>query len=149
VHHRRPERIRGISSPQDFRRRSPAVQGSIRKVIEVADKEWKSLVLFGLYTGQRLADLVTLRCDNIDLARNEIRIKIRETGKRLSIPIAPPLKTHIESLALGREGYLHPKAAATVTNQKRSGTLSNQFADLLPQAGLRDKASHRSKGKRS
>ena len=34
-----------------------------------------------------------------------------------------------------------------VTSQKRSGTLSNQFADLLAQAGLRDKASHKSKGK--
>jgi len=105
------------------------------------------MVLFGLYTGQRLADLATLRWDNIDLARNEIRIKTRKTGKRLAIPIAPPLKTHIESLPAAREGYLHPKAAATVTSQKRSGTLSNQFADLLAQARLRDKAPHRSKGK--
>jgi integrase len=127
--------------------RRPFTVPEIRKVIGVADKEWKSLVLFGLYTGQRLADLATLRWDNIDLARNEIRIKSRKTGKRLAIPIAPALKTHIESLAAAREGYLHPKAAATVTSQKRSGTLSNQFADLLAQAGLRDKAPHTSKGK--
>ena len=86
-------------------------------MIDVANKEWRSLVLFGLYTGQRLADLATLRWDNIDLARNEIRIKTRKTGKRLAIPIAPPLKTHIESLPAAREGYLHPKAAATVTSQ--------------------------------
>jgi integrase len=46
-----------------------------------------------------------------------------------------------------RIGLPTPKAAATVTCQKRSGTLSNQFADLLAQAGLRDKAPHRSKGK--
>jgi integrase len=138
---------------ESFRRRisddarRPFTVSEIRSVIEVADKEWRSLVLFGLYTGQRLADVATLRWDNIDLARNEIRIKTRKTGKRLSIPIAPPLKTHIESLPAGHEGYLHPKAAATVTSQKRSGTLSNQFADLLAQAGLRDKAPHRSKGK--
>jgi integrase len=127
--------------------RRPFTVPEIRRVIEVADKEWKSLVLFGLYTGQRLADLATLRWDNIGLARNEIRIKTRKTGKRLSIPIGPPLKAHIESLPAGREGYLHPKAAATVTSPKRSRTLSNQFADLLAQAGLRDKAPHRSKGK--
>jgi integrase len=125
----------------------PFTVPEIRRVIEVADKEWKSLVQFGLYTGQRLADLATLRWDNIDLGRKEIRIKTRKTGKRLAIPIAPPLKTHIESLPAAREGYLHPKAAAKVTSQKRSGTLSNQFADLLAQAGLRDKAPHRSKGK--
>jgi integrase len=127
--------------------RRPFTVPEIRRVIEVADKEWKSLVQFGLYTGQRLADLATLRWDNIDLGRKEIRIKTRKTGKRLAIPIAPPLKTHIESLPAAREGYLHPKAAAKVTSQKRSGTLSNQFADLLAQAGLRDKAPHRSKGK--
>jgi integrase len=127
--------------------RRPFTVPEIRKVIEVADKEWKSLVLFALYTGQRLADLATLRWDNIDLVRNEIRIQTRKTGKRLAIPIAPPLKTHIESLPAAREGYLHPKAAVIVTSQKRSGTLSNQFANLLAQAGLRDKAPHRSRGK--
>ena len=127
--------------------RRPFTVPEIRKVIEVADKEWKSLVLFALYTGQRLADLATLRWDNIDLVRNEIRIQTRKTGKRLAIPIAPPLKTHIESLPAAREGHLHPKAAVTVTSQKRSGTLSNQFANLLAQAGLRDKAPHRSRGK--
>jgi integrase len=127
--------------------RRPFTVSEIRSVIDVADKEWRSLVLFGLYTGQRLADLAIFRWDDIDLPRNEIRIKTRKTGKRLSIPIARPLKTHIESLASGRDGYLHPKAAAVVTSQKRSGTLSNQFANLLAQAGLRDKAPHRSKGK--
>jgi integrase len=81
------------------------------------------------------------------LLRSEIRIKTRKTGKRLAIPIAPALKAHIESVPVAREDYLHPKAAATVTSQKRSGTLSNQFADLLARAGLRDKAPHRSKGK--
>ena len=125
----------------------PFTVSEIRSVIEVADKEWRSLVFFGLYTGQRLADLATVRWDNIDLDRNEIRIKTRKTGKRLSIPIALALKAHLRSLPAGREGYVHPKAAAIVTRQKRSGTLSNQFADLLAQAGLRDKATHKGKGK--
>ena len=39
------------------------------------------------------------------------------------------------------------KAFATVHRQSRSGNLSNQFADLLAQAGLREKSPHRSKGK--
>jgi hypothetical protein len=41
----------------------PAIQGLGK------DIEWRSRVLFGLYTDQRLADLATLRWDNIDLAR--------------------------------------------------------------------------------
>jgi integrase len=34
-----------------------------------------------------------------------------------------------------------------VRSQRRSGTLSNQFSDLLAQAGLREKGSHKRKGK--
>lgn len=129
--------------------RRPFTVAEIRNVIEVADEEWKSLVLFGLYTGQRLADLATLSWDNIDLARNEIRLVTRKTHKRLAIPIAAPLRTHVESLQTTDKpgGWLHPKAAATVGRQKRSGTLSNQFSDLLAQAGLREKTTHKSKRK--
>ena len=58
-----------------------------------------------------------------------------------------PLKAHL-AVCDKSGAYLHPKAAATVRSQRRSGTLSNQFADLLAQAGLREKAPHHvSKGK--
>jgi integrase len=127
--------------------RRPFTIPEIRNVYDLADQEWKSLILFGLYTGQRLSDLAILSWDNIDLARNEIRLKARKTGKRLSLPIAAPLKAHL-AVCDKSGAYLHPKAAATVRSQKRSGTLSNQFADFLAQAGLREKAPHHvSKGK--
>jgi len=32
----------------------------VRRLLEVANPEWCSLILFALYTGQRLGDLVTL-----------------------------------------------------------------------------------------
>jgi integrase len=129
--------------------RRPFTIPEIRSVIEVADPEWKSLVLFGLYTGQRLADLAALTWDNIDLERNEIRLKARKTGKRIAIPIAAPLGEHIENLPAGDQpgSPIHPKAFATINRQGRSGNLSNQFSDILAQAGLREKAPHRSQGK--
>jgi integrase len=129
--------------------RRPFTIPEIRSVIEVADSEWRSLILFGLYTGQRLGDLAALSWDNIDPARNEIRFRTRKTGKRILIPIAPPLRAHIESLPAGDQpgSPVHPKAFATLTRQGRSGNLSNQFANLLAQAGLREKTPHRSSGK--
>jgi integrase len=129
--------------------RRPFTVPEIRSVYNVADDEWKSLILFGLYTGQRLADLAVLSWDNIDLARNEIRLVTRKTHKRLAIPIATLLRAHIDRLSGNDEprAYLHPNAAATVGKQKRSGTLSNQFSDLLAQAGLRKKATHKKRGK--
>jgi integrase len=112
----------------------------------VADAEWKSLILFGLYTGQRLADIATLTWDHVDLSRNEIRLKTRKTAKRLTIPIAAPLRTHLDSLAVAGErgSPIHPRAFGTMRRQGKSGNLSNQFSDILAKAGLRQKAPHRS-----
>jgi len=53
------------------------------------------LIRFGLYTGQRLADLATLTWAQIDLERDEIRLSIRKTDKSALIPIAQPLREHL------------------------------------------------------
>ena len=134
-------------SSQDSRR--PFTVPEIRSVLAVADPEWRSMILFGLYTGQRLADIASLTWDNIDFGRNEIRLRSRKTAKRILIPIAKPLREQINALPVSDElgSPVHPKAFATINRQGRSGNLSNQFADLLAQAGLREKTPHRSKGK--
>ena len=41
------------------------------------------------------------------------------------------------------ETPVHPRAHATLLRQGKAGGLSNQFADLLAQAGLREKQPHR------
>jgi integrase len=134
-------------SSEDNRR--PFTVPEIQSVVAVADPEWRSMVLFGLYTGQRLADIASLKWDNVDLGRNEIRLRSRKTAKRILVPMAKPLREHIETLPIGDQpgSAIHPKAFATINRQGRSGNLSNQFADLLAQAGLREKVPHRSKGK--
>jgi integrase len=126
--------------------RRPFTTSEIQRVISVADAEWKSLILFGLYTGQRLADIATLTWDHVDLSRNEIRLKTRKTAKRLTIPIAAPLRTHLDSLAVAGErgSPIHPRAFGTMRRQGKSGNLSNQFSDILAKARLRQKAPHRS-----
>jgi integrase len=42
---------------------------------------------------------------------------------------------------------LHPRAAAVLRRHGRSAALSNQFADLLADAGLRPRKDHQSTGK--
>jgi integrase len=127
--------------------RRPFTVKEIQSVLSVADREWQSIVLFGLYTGQRLADLAALTWDNLDLEKNEIRLRTRKTTKRIMIPIAAPLRKHIDALPMSDKpgAPIHPKAFAILNRQGRSGNLSNQFADILAQAGLREKAPHRSK----
>jgi integrase len=129
-------------------KRRPFTISELRAVLSNADDEWKSMILFGLYTGQRLGDVATLTWHNVDLLRSEVRLVTKKTGKRLILPIAPPLRAHIESLSAADESDtpLHPRAYAIVTRQGKSGNLSNQFADLLAQAGLRQKKAHRKMG---
>ncbi len=103
------------------------------------------MVLFGLYTGQRLGDLARLTWRSVDLEKNEIRFVARKTGKSTIIPIAKHLRRHIENLPMGDdlEQPLHPEASRIVTKEGKVGTLSRQFYEILAQAGLVEKRPHR------
>ena len=67
------------------------------------------------------------------------------------VPMAKPLREHIDSLSADLQAgkrQFTPKAFKIITQHGRSANLSNHFADLLAQAGLRERAPHhRSKGK--
>ena len=129
----------------DKRARRPFTLDELRAVLSVADIEWQSMILFGLYTGQRLADVARLTWANVDLQAREIRLLTGKTGRRVLIPLAGPLKAYVESLSApdDPETPVHPRAHATLLRQGKAGGLSNQFADLLAQAGLREKQPHR------
>lgn len=129
-------------------RRRPFTIPELKAIISVADEEWQSMILFGLYTGQRLGDLAKLTWQNIDLQRGEIRLVTSKTGRHLIIPIAAPLRKHLESLTVSDvpDAPIHPKAFTVMTTNGRSGLLSNWFSDLLAEAGFREKKTHHKKG---
>jgi integrase len=117
----------------------------LRAILAVADPEWRSLVLFGFYTGQRLGDLARLRWNNVDLVSGRLTLVTAKTGKRLSIPWPVPLRKHIEGLPRGTDANapLHPRSCRIVESQQgRTGTLSRQFGELLMKSGVREKVSH-------
>ena len=117
----------------------------IQRVVSVATEEWKSLIYFGLYTGQRLGDLARLTWQNVDLERDEIRFVSRKTGRTMIIPIAPPLRAQIENVPAGDDPHLplHPRAFASVEKSGGVKTLSRQFYELLADAGLAKPKAHR------
>lgn len=122
--------------------RRPLKVDEVKAILSVADDEWKSLIRFGLYTGQRLSDIALLTWANIDLERNEIRFITRKTGKTMLLPIADTLRQHIVALADSDDpaAPLHPRAYKKLRQQKgpgRVGALSQDFGDLLAAAGLR------------
>jgi integrase len=134
------------SAPSAAARRA-FTREELEKVLGHCDAEWRSMVLFGLYLGQRLGDIATLDWSAIDRERNEIRITPGKTpGKMLILPLAKPLQKHIASIT-PTAGPIHPRGAAIVQAHGRSALLSNQFSDLLARAGLRPYQPHTSQGK--
>jgi integrase len=129
-------------------RRLPLTIEEIRALLAIADPEWQSLIRFGLYTGQRLADLALLTWSNVDLDRGEIRLTTRKTGRRLTIPIAGPLREYLVSLSGSDDlaAPLHPRSFGALQKGGRAAGLSNQFVALLAQAGLREEQTHKGRG---
>jgi hypothetical protein len=49
----------------------------------MANDEWRSMILFGLYTGQRFGDIATLtRLNNLDLVRGELRLSTQKQARQ-------------------------------------------------------------------
>jgi integrase len=137
-------------SVKTTRRTAPSIRRAftlpeLRRLLSVADPEWRSLILFGLYTGQRLGDLAALTWQNLDVEREEVRLVTTKTGRQQIIPLAPPLQKHVEQLEAGDDPRqpLHPKAFASLAKSKKVGTLSRQFYELMAQAGLAAPKVHR------
>ena len=97
------ERVSILKRRTRFERR-PFTLPELKRIIEVANDEWRGMVMFGLYTGQRLGDIATLTWQNLDLQRAELRLVTGKTGRRQIIPLAPPLLSFIESLPPGQGG---------------------------------------------
>lgn len=117
----------------------------LKRILAACDDEWRSLVLFGFYSGGRLGDLATLTWENIDLARGELRYESGKTGRVVLVPLAKPLREQIDRLPAGDNPKqpLHPRAFDVVTRQGRVGSLSNEFYETLVSVGLVKARSHK------
>jgi integrase len=83
------------------------------------------MILAALYTGQRLKDIASLTWSNVDLERDEFRFATSKTGRRQVIPIARPLRRHIETLPAGDNpsGPLFPTAFRIATVNRDTSAL--------------------------
>ena len=118
--------------------RRPFTLAELQKVMAVANGEWRSIITFGLYTGQRLADLARLTWQNIDIGAEELQIRTAKSGRRVRIPLCKPLADHIADLPAHDDpkAPLHPRAFETVSKRGHASTLSRQFGELLAVVGL-------------
>jgi integrase len=81
----------------------------------------------------------------VDLEQGELAFTTQKTGRRSVLPLMRPLADYLGSLKLSDDpaAFVFPKAA----NVSRTGTLSNQFRDILVEAGLVESRTHEASGK--
>ncbi len=141
--HENPAKAVKTLDKEDTTRRPFTVE-QIRRLLEVASDEWRSLIVFGLYTGQRLGDIVRLTWAHVDFEADEVRLRTRKTGRVVAVPMSPPLRRHVEALraASTDDGPLHPDAFQKLDARGSVSPLSRAFSDLMADAGLAERRDH-------
>lgn len=128
-------------------RRRPFTTAELKRLLKACgETEWRGMVLFGVYTGQRLGDIARLTWRAINLEEAEIAFTTRKTGRRMVLPLVKPLQDYLAQLPSGDDpdAPIFPKAAKAA--DIRIGTLSNQFYDILVEAGLAEPRTHQKTG---
>lgn len=135
-----------IGSNGNSKRRAFTV-AEIKRILRACndDAEWRGLILFGLYLAQRLGDLAKLTWRAVNIETGEIAFTTRKTARRMALPLVQPLADYLASLPTSddADSFIFPRAAKAT----RTGTLSNQFREILVAAGLLAPRSHAATGK--
>jgi integrase len=140
------KKVKLLKSRKESRRRAFTLP-EIKRILKACgdDVEWRGLVLFGLYIGQRLGDLAKLTWRAVNLETGEIAFTARKTGRRIVLPLVQPLNDYLTSLpgSDNPNAFIFPNAATA----KRTASLSNQFREILSDAGLVEPPTHKATGK--
>jgi integrase len=127
-------RVKLLKSTTESKRRAFTL-AEVKRILRACgdDTEWRGLVLFDLYLGQRLGDLAKLTWRAVDSDSGEIAFTTRKTGRRIVLPLVQPLADYLASLPASDnpKAFIFPRAASA----KRTASLSNQFRDILVAAG--------------
>jgi integrase len=134
--------IKALRKGKVARKRRPFSREEIRKVLAVADGDWRLMIQLGLETGQRLGDLVRMDWADVDLDRAVWTLTAGKTGRRLLIPLGHEVVGALRDRGLRPSGEVFPSLVGRLGAEGKVGLLSNDFADLLWRAGLRRYSPH-------
>lgn len=138
-------RGKAVGPAQPRRALAPAEVAAILAAVPFND-EWHGIILAGIYTGQRIGDIASMRRE--DVRGGWWRFTARKTGAAMAVPLAKPLAAWLQKRKFTDENCVFPNAAARMAAAKgKTGTLSNQFQRILVRAGLAAKRDHAGAGK--
>jgi integrase len=136
------QQVKTVGANSESKRRDFTLSEIKRVLAACGDNlEWRGLILLGLYTGQRLGDLARLTWRAVNLERAEIAFTAKKTGRRIVLPLVGPLLDYLAQVPApdNPDAPIFPRSSS----HKRVGRLSNQFRDILVEAGLVEPRSYK------
>jgi len=137
-------------------KRRPFTEDEMTRIFTIAEEtssEWKWMVMIGSLTGQRLGDVANMHWSSLEYTGREFSIwkfESLKTKRDMVLPLPLPI---VEAMAAesgdkkpGSDAYVFPEAYRTYNLSKRTGTLSNQFTQMMVKAGIlapRDHKAHK------
>jgi integrase len=131
------KKVKTLELTSESKRRAFTLAEIKRILAACNNAEWRGLVLFGLYLGQRLGDLARLTWRSVNFETNEIAFTAKKTGRRIVLLLVDYLAL-LES-SDNPNAHIFPNAA----KHKRTASLSNQFREILVDAGLAEARDYR------
>ncbi len=123
--------------------RRPFTSDELKKVLQAANAEWRTMILVAFYTGLRLRDCANLTWENVELHTGTINVLTEKTKRRQVLPIAEPLSRHLQTLA----GDDSKAKLCPSLHGKKAAWLSAQFYGVMVKAKLAEERDHQSTGK--
>jgi len=127
--------------------RRPFTLPEVKMVYKAADEVWKGLIIFGLYTGQRLGDISKLTWGQIDLQTRKLDLKTIKAGRKIILPLHNSIYEYLSLIPpKSRKGPIFPKQYESVERTGRTNTVSKQFKKILSDVGLAEKRTKKAVG---
>jgi len=112
----------------------------VSHLLENADAEWYTVIMFGYFIGARLEDCVKMQWSNVDFTNQVISYVPHKTQKKkpnpVSVPMLPQLEEHLQRIAStdSANPYICPELAEKHSGGKTG--LSERFIQLMLKAGV-------------
>ena len=118
--------------------RDPLSPEQIQAVMEIADPEWKGIVIFGQHTGQRLRDIAKLRWQDVDQEKGIVRFSVCNCRRMIPVLIGPTLAEYLSSIQKppNADSPIFPDAYDVAVRDPRAPELRYRFIAMQKRAKL-------------
>jgi integrase len=108
----------------------------VAKILDAAQGEWKTVIMFGYYTGARIEDCASMQWSNVNFHQGVIDYVDTKRDKRVVVPILPQFEEHLQAIA--STDSTNPHVTPSLADKESGGKngLSGTFIRIMLTAGV-------------